>query len=229
MDYQEVLLKSLNKWRKKIGIDELKNFAEEIQCNLDSKELSAILLESTTNLMLSATQPKYFELLERLFQACESEIENIMLCALIMVGSDKVRNVSFMIKGNEYNKEENVFDEIIIEPQVIIGKYRIDFRVKYKEITPDFDNEIEYNGKKIPGTKIIEKELLIECDGHDFHEKTKEQAMKDRKKDRILQSLGFKIFRFTGSEIYNDPINCADEAIKEFCPEITLKNIDLFK
>lgn len=53
--------------------------------------------------------------------------------------------------------------------------------------------------------------LAIECDGHEFHERTKEQAARDRARDRALQEAGLTIFRFTGSEIYRDPFGCADQ------------------
>ncbi|MDQ3254286.1 MAG: endonuclease domain-containing protein [Acidobacteriota bacterium] len=62
----------------------------------------------------------------------------------------------------------------------------------------------------------LQKNLIVECDGHDFHEKRKEQAAKDKRRDRILQSLGYRVFRFTGSEIHNDAIACAIEAFKGF-------------
>jgi very-short-patch-repair endonuclease len=52
---------------------------------------------------------------------------------------------------------------------------------------------------------------FIECDGHDFHERTKEQAAYDRQRDRLIQHTGIPILRFTGSEIYADPANCAAE------------------
>jgi len=47
---------------------------------------------------------------------------------------------------------------------------------------------------------------VVECDGHEFHERTKEQAVRDRKRDRRLQAKGYRVFRFTGSEIYKDPL-----------------------
>ena len=56
--------------------------------------------------------------------------------------------------------------------------------------------------------------LAVECDGHDFHERTKEQAARDRSRDRELQDAGVTIYRFTGSEIHNDPIGCAWRAIQ---------------
>lgn len=60
--------------------------------------------------------------------------------------------------------------------------------------------------------------LVIECDGHDFHEKTKEQAQKDKSRDRFLLSKGYHVMRFTGSEIYRNPRECVSE-INDFITE----------
>ena len=49
---------------------------------------------------------------------------------------------------------------------------------------------------------------MVECDGHAFHERTKDQAARDRSRDRAVQEGGATIFRFTGSEIWNDPVRC---------------------
>jgi very-short-patch-repair endonuclease len=51
----------------------------------------------------------------------------------------------------------------------------------------------------------------VECDGHDFHERTKEQAQRDKSRDRYLQANGWRVLRFTGSEIHRTPEKCADE------------------
>jgi very-short-patch-repair endonuclease len=56
--------------------------------------------------------------------------------------------------------------------------------------------------------------VVVECDGHDYHERTKEQVARDRARDRDLQEQGYKVFRFTGSEIWRDAIGCADQALK---------------
>jgi hypothetical protein len=53
--------------------------------------------------------------------------------------------------------------------------------------------------------------IAVECDGHDYHERTKEQAKRDRSRDRRLSMLGFRVARFTGSEIYRNPSRCAEE------------------
>lgn len=56
--------------------------------------------------------------------------------------------------------------------------------------------------------------VAIECDGHDFHEKTKEQAASDKARDRAMTLAGWTVLRFTGSEIYRDPMACLLEALQ---------------
>lgn len=80
--------------------------------------------------------------------------------------------------------------ELGISCQQQIGQYRVDFLV-----TATFSDD----------------KVIIECDGHDFHEKTKEQAKHDKERDRYLTSQGYKILRYTGSEIYNDFIKIERE------------------
>lgn len=83
-------------------------------------------------------------------------------------------------------------DSASLYMQTQVAGYRVDFLlvVKLEE-----------------GDRIIG--LVIECDGHDFHERTKEQAQRDRGMDRALTAAGFKVMRFTGSEIFRDAKKCA--------------------
>lgn len=53
--------------------------------------------------------------------------------------------------------------------------------------------------------------LIVECDGHAYHERTKEQAAKDRSRDRTMQADGITVFRFTGSELHRNPLGCATQ------------------
>jgi hypothetical protein len=55
------------------------------------------------------------------------------------------------------------------------------------------------------------KRFAIECDGHDYHERTKAQAARDRSRDRKLTRAGWTVVRFTGSELYRDPSACVKE------------------
>lgn len=92
----------------------------------------------------------------------------------------------------------------IIAPQITIGQWRVDFLAGV--VFSGFRGQAE-----APSCL-----LAIECDGHDFHERTKEQAARDRARDRQIQALGIGVFRFTGSQIYRDPQGCANEVAAYF-------------
>jgi very-short-patch-repair endonuclease len=53
--------------------------------------------------------------------------------------------------------------------------------------------------------------VVVEADGHDFHERTKAQAAHDKKRDRWFQTKGYSVLRFTGSEVFADPEDCASQ------------------
>ena len=114
-----------------------------------------------------------------------SEIDNALLSidfdiahAVEMTPIEQI--VFFALSRFSKDKKWEIF------PQYRIGRYRVDFLVKIGDLS----------------------KIIIECDGHNFHEKTKEQAQNDKRRDRELQSLGFKVFRFTGSEIWNSIGDC---------------------
>lgn len=92
---------------------------------------------------------------------------------------------------------------IYISRQVNVAGWRVDFLV---HVFADWAREDQ------PGPMGWNK-LIVECDGHDFHERTKEQAARDRDRDRQAQLAGIEIFRFTGSELWRDPLGCADQVI----------------
>lgn len=53
--------------------------------------------------------------------------------------------------------------------------------------------------------------LAVECDGHEFHERTRQQATYDKTRDRELLRCGVPTVRFTGTEIHRDANGCARE------------------
>lgn len=73
-------------------------------------------------------------------------------------------------------------------PQCKVKRYRVDFEIGF-----------------------LDGNYVIECDGHDFHEKTKEQVIYDKKRERFLISEGLKVLRFSGTEIIHDFLNIIDE------------------
>ena len=60
---------------------------------------------------------------------------------------------------------------------------------------------------------LIDDKIAIELDGHEFHS-SREQRTHDAQRDRALQLAGWKIIRFTGSEIHKDADACINELIK---------------
>lgn len=89
----------------------------------------------------------------------------------------------------------------------------------YKEITQRVSSiepqwEIVYEGHKYRADFAIpEKKIAIEIDGHDYH-KTKEQRTNDARRERDFQKAGWKVIRFTGSEIFKNVQQCCNDVYK---------------
>lgn len=122
---------------------------------------------------------------------CESPIE-VQLGAALCVGAGR--------SADQYARCQMVVGlpahpihpkQWMLIPQFTWEKYRIDFALFTQLPHP----------------------IFIECDGHDFHERTKEQAQHDREKDRAIQAAGIPILRFTGSEIHRRPVYCAGQVV----------------
>lgn len=132
---------------------------------------------------------------ERMEEVCESPIEVMLGSALLLGGlladgiSKRGRTFFQIQKQDSIDLSAAV---IVVVPQYSWGKYRIDFALLADQVS---------------------QPVFVECDGHDFHERTKEQASRDRTKDRAIQEAGFTVLRFTGSEIYRDPEKCALQII----------------
>lgn len=126
---------------------------------------------------------------ERARALCESPIEELFLAAVFASGIDS-HDLGAHIYARPYRDDFGFFPGTHVWPQAKISNYRLDFLIVH----------VEPKGKKTF--------VAVECDGHDFHEKTKEQAAHDKMRDRFLTGQGIKVLRFTGSEIYRDPLQC---------------------
>lgn len=100
---------------------------------------------------------------------------------------------------------------LMLERQPVIsldgGKsYRLDFRVVPHPEDPNIGDAVN-TGVPLPL-------IGIEMDGHDFHEKTKEQVTYRNQRDRDLQRVGWRIFHFSGSEFVRHPQRCVEEVYR---------------
>ena len=128
---------------------------------------------------------------------CESPIEQLFLCAIWARGvwTDRLQ-LEYCATLDDLCKCARADLKNVCAPQVKVGSYRVDF---------------------LFAAQMSDSEpfclVAVECDGHQFHEKTKRQAARDKARDRELMSYGVKVFRFAGSEIWKDPGACADEVL----------------
>lgn len=61
--------------------------------------------------------------------------------------------------------------------------------------------------------------IIVECDGEQWHAANPEQVRRDKARDRYFAERGWPVMRFTGPEIYRDPLACArqiDDAVRAF-------------
>lgn len=114
------------------------------------------------------------------FEYCESPIE------LIMITSIEI-----------YKKEKDKY--IYYEPQYEIN-------INEKKYVADF---VIYGDSLVNPGLSEDFKLIIECDGFYYHHCNKKQVEYDNKREYDLKMEGYNILRFTGSEIYNEPLECA--------------------
>jgi very-short-patch-repair endonuclease len=121
-------------------------------------------------------------------QATKSPIEAMMAAALWMVAAERMLICA----------EAAEYQHAWIDTQHRVGRYTADIRLTVidRSMTPPM---------------LV---AFIECDGHDFHEKTKEQVSKDKERDRVFQKTGALVLRYSGSDIWRDPIGAAMDAIE---------------
>jgi very-short-patch-repair endonuclease len=155
-------------------------------------------------------------------EQCESPIEQRLLCHLAVMAlpfndtglaypRPLILSAGFPLERAElidsYIGPAGGAAFLLVQPT--FGRYRLDFAVVARVAGPDL------------------LRIAIECDGHAFHERTKQQAQADKSRDRKLTSAGFRIFRFTGSEIFRDVEKCAAEIegfLFDFAYDQSVKN-----
>ena len=86
---------------------------------------------------------------------------------------------------------------VFLQPQVKIGAYTVDFVLSQNGIGP---------------AQHLSP-VIVELDGHDFHDKDKRQRSYEKARDRFLVKQGYKVLHFTGSDVVADPFKVAFEAL----------------
>lgn len=159
--------------------------------------------------MYIAEESKRFA--ERLHDEClastQSPIEQLFSMAMLYAISSPVlfndgtyqNNLGFCFPDNKYveiSKFPVNEPGVRVWPQTSVSQYTADFLIRFTRI----------GGGYVFGA--------VECDGHNYHDLTKEQAKHDRQRDRRFQQLGLIVLRYTGSEIWADPLKCALDTLQ---------------
>lgn len=128
--------------------------------------------------------------------AITSPIEQMFLAALnVMCRAESLRvnpDPEFTADGKPILR-----GGVFIDPQVKIGNYRVDFliaNIGWTD-TPAF------------------RSVVVELDGHDFHDRNKRQRSYEKARDRFLTKSGFAVLHFTGSDVVSDPYKVAHEVL----------------
>lgn len=132
----------------------------------------------------------------------QSPIERMMIIGIVGF-SMVVPRYSFEGSKAPFADSE-IWPTLHVDTQVPIGRYRADIVVR-----------VTLGGKELGS-------VVVECDGHDFHERTRAQAERDRSRDREMTLAGYKVLRFTGSELYRNLSLCAAD-VHEACWQMFLK------
>jgi len=122
----------------------------------------------------------------KLSRLCESPIEVMLGAALLFLERfDGMPGFTLVLAG-QHELPHWPRESRLLIPQYKFEEYRVDWVYRDGDLL-----------------------TFIECDGHDYHERTKAQAARDKQRDRKMQAAGHPVLRFTGSEIFKDPFDCA--------------------
>lgn len=143
----------------------------------------------------------YNELLRVMKQRYKVKTES---CSAILVYCEEESTTDNIIGEARIHTEYGYIGFLVnIKPQFRIGNYYADFIISF---------ESPY---------VEENYVAIEIDGHEWHEKTKEQAARDKKRERYFLRKDFPVMRFTGSEVFYSLEQCVIE-----CYEIMLERTE---
>lgn len=185
----------------------MKNYIfESILANISCKNVDLIEAQNMPQNLVDLWQKNLNALNNLLIEdlsKTESPIEKMFLMEF---------NLIKLIKPDKLPPES--YFELIPQAQIVKGshKYRVDFKI-------DVDLLDRVGMPESPTETII----FIELDGHDFHEKTKQQATNDKIRERALSDKCDALLRYTGSEVYQNPYQIVSDVLKHVADKYSEK------
>lgn len=167
--------------------------------------------DSTLAVLCGQSRPRFAEHLDVTWDVCQSTPEKMMAEAFYVVARDQVNTVSWRVRGREFGDLPGEY-HLCIEPQAPVASYRADFLLVYRGLR--LLRTVDENGEMQDTLVPFYARAVVECDSHEWHERTRAQAEHDRRRDREMQALGYLVLRFTWSAIMANPHKVAVEAIQ---------------
>lgn len=140
-------------------------------------------------------------------KAADSPIESLAIAAMLCNGYHAPASV------DEWRATENRFAKLHLDPKMFL------VHEEFGELGLQVSSDL--NGTKVRFDMVAivawtEAVIVIEYDGHDFHERTREQARRDKSRDRLVTLRGWEPVRFTGAEVYEDPVAPFDHIVETY-------------
>jgi hypothetical protein len=204
--------------------EKAQNWKKTIRCGL--KELTTLrdeiseLIESTTTAeQLDITNDKanildkhYAE--DQLCLNCNYKLSNHCLTCIFDLQSPLERKL-FLALNKKYIRFESQYPLNWKGENIsIAGKSYNNPKNNFKEVLTVVDFYIEKRDVK----------LCVYTDGHTYHERTEEQAQRDKRIDRKLQELGFQVLRYTGKDV-NENTDIIVAEIKKWIAKPSYNNV----
>lgn len=167
--------------------------------------------EKAKNIFIGYYLQKFYEFCNWSFDMSDnSPIEQIFEVAY------RLYNIDFYEWNKRVDDIDNLYEiplveilqnELCVQEEILCNrkKYIVDFVI---DLTRKCKNSDEYVYPEFKDLKYI-----IELDGHEYHS-NKKQVNYDYERERDLQELGYKVIRFTGSQMYNNPFSSIDKLVQ---------------
>ena len=201
--YEISLVEKGNYWKKTIKCNEkelikLRNKINDLLENTTLAEKLGISNEDALKI------EEYYQN-DNLCKTCKYKSTNDCITCLFILQSPLERKLYLALKENYIRFQTQYALNWKGENISIIGKSYHNPTNNFKEVLTVPDFYIEKKNEKI----------CIYTDGHTYHERTEEQAQRDKRIDRKLQELGFRVLRYTGKNV-NENLNNIIQEIKKW-------------
>ncbi|EAZ79289.1 endonuclease domain-containing protein [Algoriphagus machipongonensis] len=211
-EYLVSIIEKGQNWNKtfRCGLKELTKLRDEISDIID-KTTTAEKLNITND--RAKILDKHYED-DELCQGCNYKLTHNCLTCIFDLQSPLERKL-FLALNKKYIRFEAQYPLNWKGENIsIAGKTYDNPRNNFKDVLTVADFYIEKKGVK----------LCVYTDGHTYHERTEEQAQRDKRIDRKLQELGFQVLRYTGKDV-NENTDLIVNEIKKWIEKPVYNNV----